>query len=74
MEGDVLLAGKPAIFPGTKKVSGTLQQVNDPLPDNNPKVPDTFFVPRYFRNFLAFASSAQGPPLSLLRWRTTTSK
>ena len=26
-----------------KKVSGTLQQVDDPLPDRNPKVPDTFF-------------------------------
>jgi ADP-ribose pyrophosphatase len=26
-----------------KKVSGTLEQVDDPLPDDNPKVPDTFF-------------------------------
>jgi hypothetical protein len=28
----------------TEKVSGTLPQVDDPVPDQNPKVPDTFFV------------------------------
>jgi hypothetical protein len=46
MDGDLLGLG-------LKKVSGTLQQVDDPLPDRNPKVPDTFLgQATYWRQIL----------------------
>jgi hypothetical protein len=49
-----------------KKVSGTLQQVDDALSDRNPKVPDTFFgqAPAWIGKFQFSCGESTVPEVS----------